>query len=374
MKRLLTILVALLFVSTSNQVTAQSLLKKIGKAVTNEVINELKNKSNKEQKSQQQSTPTKAVSHTSSQQPAKVSISEVCTNPQIVSENGRGANVIIDGIEYTIHTDKKEACLMCVSKPMRGKTSNVTVWGGIKYNGVVYPVTTIMAHAFEGESLTSVTLSHNLQEIREEAFCYSKLKRVVVHGATKRIGASAFAGTNLESVLLENGIERIESGAFAGCKMLTSVQIPQSVTRLEQRLFEDCTKLTEVILPRTIERIEPYMFSGCTSLTSYSIPSSVVSIGTNAFERSGLKAINIPLNVKTIEDGAFIECQQLERITIPSTVESFGFSVFAFCNKINTVYINVKFKNHQDVANIFGGTSIITNNDLDQCPALKWTE
>ncbi len=122
MKRLLTILVALLFVSTSNQATAQSLLKKIGKAVTNEVINELKNKSNKEQKSQpqsaptksqQQSTPTKAVSHTSSQQPAKVSISEVCTNPQIVSENGRGANVIIDGIEYVIHTDKKEACLMC---------------------------------------------------------------------------------------------------------------------------------------------------------------------------------------------------------------------------------------------------------------------
>ncbi len=374
MKRLLTILVALLFVSTSNQATAQSLLKKIGKAVTNEVINELKNKSNKEQNSQQQSTPTKAVSHTSSQQPAKVSISEVCTNPQIVSENGRGANVIIDGIEYVIHTDKKEACLMCVSKPMRGKTTNVTVWGGIKYKGVVYPVTTIMAHAFEGESLTSVTLSHNLQEIREEAFCYSKLKRVVVHGATKRIGASAFAGTNLESVLLENGIERIESGAFAGCKMLTSVQIPQSVTRLEQRLFEDCTKLTEVILPRTIERIEPYMFCGCTSLTSYSIPSSIVSIGKNAFERSGLKAINIPLNVKTIEDGAFIECQQLERITIPSTVESFGFSVFAFCNKINTVYINVKFKNHQDVANIFGGTSIITNTDLDKCPVLKWTE
>ena len=139
-------------------------------------------------------------------------------------------------------------------------------------------------------------------------------------------------------------------------------------------MFEDCTKLTEVILPHTVKRIEPYMFSGCTSLTSYSIPSSVVSIGQNAFERSGLKAVNIPLNVKTIEDGAFIECQQLERVTIPSTVESFGFSVFAFCNKINTVYINVKFKNYQDVANIFAGTSIITNNDLDKCPALKWTE
>ena len=230
MKKLLTILVALLFALSANEATAQNLLKKIGKAVTNEVINELKNRSNKEQKSQSQSqpqaTPTKAVSQSSSQQAAKVSISEVCTNPQIVSQNGRGANVIIDGIEYVIHTDKKEACLMRVSQPMRGKTTNVTVWGGIKYNGVVYPVTTIMAHAFEGESLTAVTLSHNLQEIREEAFCYSKLKRVVVHGATKRIGASAFAGTNLESVVLENGIERIESGAFAGCKMLTSIQIP----------------------------------------------------------------------------------------------------------------------------------------------------
>ena len=381
MKKLLTVFVALLFVSAS-EITAQNFLKKIGKAVTNEVINELKNRNNKEQesqpqntsaKSQSQSAPAKASTQTSPQA-TKVSIGEVCTNPQIISENGRGAEVIIDGIEYVIHTDKKEACLMCVSKPMRGKTSNVTVWGGIQYKGVVYPVTTIMAHAFEGESLTAVTLSHNLQEIREEAFYYSKLKRVVVHSATKRIGASAFAGSDLESVVLENGIERIESGAFAGCKMLTSIQIPQSVTHLEQRLFKDCTKLTQVILPRTVERIEPYMFCGCTSLTSYSIPSSIVSIGNNAFERSGIKSINIPLNVKSLGDSVFIECSQLERVTIPSTVESFGQTVFAFCNKLSTVYINVKFKNYQDVANIFEGTNIITSTDFDQCPAIKWTE
>ena len=55
MKQLLTILVALLFAVSANEATAQNLLKKIGKAVTNEVINELKNKSNKEQKSQSQS-------------------------------------------------------------------------------------------------------------------------------------------------------------------------------------------------------------------------------------------------------------------------------------------------------------------------------
>ena len=145
-------------------------------------------------------------------------------------------------------------------------------------------------------------------------------------------------------------------------------------THLEQRLFEDCTKLTQVILPRTVERIEPYMFCGCTSLTSYSIPSSIVSIGNNAFERSGIKSINIPLNVKSIGDSVFIECSQLERVTIPSTVESFGQIVFAFCNKLSTVYINVKFKNYQDVANIFEGTNLITSTDFDQCPAIKWTE
>ena len=179
MKKLLTILVALLFAVSANEATAQNLLKKIGKAVTNEVINELKNKSNKEQKSQSQSqpqaAPTKAVSQSSSQQAAKVSISEVCTNPQIVSENG-------------------------------------------------------------------------------------------------------------------------------------------------------------------------------------------------------IKSINIPLNVKSIGDSVFIECSQLERVTIPSTVESFGQTVFAFCNKLSTVYINVKFKNYQDVANIFEGTNIITSTDFDQCPAIKWTE
>lgn len=124
MKKLLTILVALLFAVSANEATAQNLLKKIGKAVTNEVINELKNKSNKEQKSQSQpqAAPTKAVSQSSSQQAAKVSISEVCTNPQIVSQNGRGANVIIDGIEYVIHTDERRPALcayhnLCAARP-----------------------------------------------------------------------------------------------------------------------------------------------------------------------------------------------------------------------------------------------------------------
>lgn len=182
MKKLLTVLVALLFVSAS-EITAQNLLKNIGKTVTNEVINELKNRNNKEQKSQTQNTPAKSQSQSTpakastqtSPQATKVSISEVCTNPQIVSENG-------------------------------------------------------------------------------------------------------------------------------------------------------------------------------------------------------IKSINIPLNVKSIGDSVFIECSQLERVTIPSTVESFGQIVFAFCNKLSTVYINVKFKNYQDVANIFEGTNLITSTDFDQCPAIKWTE
>ena len=89
---------------------------------------------------------------------------------------------------------------------------------------------------------------------------------------------------------------------------------------------------------------------------------------------NGIKSINIPLNVKSIGDAVFIECSQLERVTIPSTVESFGQTVFAFCNKLSTVYINVKFKNYQDVANIFEGTNLITSTDFDQCPAIKWTE
>ena len=195
MKKILACMVVMAFATIAVEADAQSLLKKIGKAVEKEIVNELKSKNEEKKQSPQQAKPQQpATANTPTQSNAtqkqsyasadpssiNVPISEVYPNAQFYNEGVTGATTIIDGIEYVILADKKYAYLNCVEKSNRGKTSNVKVWGGIRYKGVVYPVMYIGPHAFEGESLTSVQLPSTLQEIREEAFCHSMLKSVVM--------------------------------------------------------------------------------------------------------------------------------------------------------------------------------------------------
>lgn len=379
----------MLFIALSNGVHAQSFLKKIGKAVEKEIVNELKNgKSEKkdtpapsQQPASGKSTTQKSApeqnrsSNSTSSASSQILASEICINPQITYENPTGAEALIDGINYRILLKDKCAFVESVSQPLRGKTTHVKVWGGIKYKGEVIPVKYIKSHAFEGESLTSVELPHNLEEICEEAFSSSKLKSVVIYGSTWRIGASAFAGTPIERVKLSNGIKKIEGNAFAGCSNLKDIMIPESVTSIGDYVFWDCKQLATIVLPRTLKKISNYMFCGCESLTSYSIPGGIETIGQNAFESSGLTSVIIPLNVKIIEDGAYLGCKNLTKVTIPSTVENFGDDIFLFCEKLSSVYIHKKHKDFTLINRIFAGNNnLLTSYNLDECKGFVWTE
>lgn len=115
------------------------------------------------------------------------------------------------------------------------------------------------------------------------------------------------------------------------------------------------------------------MFQGCKSLTSFSIPGNIETIGRNAFEGSGLTAINIPLNVKTIEGAAFHNCQSLKTVSIPSSVENFGDLVFVRCNNITTLRIHNKHKDLRKMVDIFGSDcQMFTSENLDECPGISW--
>lgn len=386
MKKILLSVAVVLFAAAN--VNAQSFLKRIGKAVEKEIVNGLSGNKDKQQPAKEQQTnPTNqhqtqrpTTPQTSYRAPApssiKVPISEVYPgNAEFYSEGPTGATTTIDNIEYVVFTDKKYAYLSCVAQPMRGKTTRVRVWGGIRYKGVVYPVIYIKAHAFEGESLTSVQLPSTLQEIQEEAFSSSHLQSVVIPSSTWRIGASAFAGTPLTSVRMVEGVKQIEGSAFAGCMNLTQIAIPNSVTKIDRNTFQDCKKLTQVILSRNIKSIPVSMFEGCTALTSYSIPGNIEKIEANAFSRSGLTAVRIPLNVKTIEDSAFAWCSNLTSVTIPSTVEHFGDMIFVRCDKLSQLYIHKKHKDLRTMVNLFGSDCpLFTSDNMDEWQGVTWVD
>ena len=251
MKKILTCILALMLVSATAEIGAQSLLKKIGKAIEKEVINEAKkefkkdkkdHKSNQKSQSSKQdnSRPDNSTNAPTDPRSIKVPKSEVYTNAQFYNDGVTGAQTVIDGIVYFILADRHHAYAKGPEGSMKKKLSHVKIWGGISYKGAVYPVTCIAAGAFYREPITSVELPSTLQEIQERSFMHTQLKSVVIPASTWRIGASSFAATPIESVRMSNGVRKIEGSAFAGCYKLTRVMLPESVSKIDRNVFRNC--------------------------------------------------------------------------------------------------------------------------------------
>jgi hypothetical protein len=125
------------------------------------------------------------------------------------------------------------------------------------------------------------------------------------------IGDEAFMGCRLlTSVQLPNTVQTLGEGAFAICQELISANIPEGVTELPVGCFGNCRALTSVTLPTTLKTINRMAFYGCVALetTSFTLPEGLETIGDQTFsECTGSKftEITIPSTVTRIGDKAF---------------------------------------------------------------------
>ena len=120
-------------------------------------------------------------------------------------------------------------------------------------------------------------------------------------------------------------VTSIGNYAFSGCKVLTSIEIPNSVTSIGAASFSNCHALTSIKIPNSVTSIGSSAFSWCDGLTSITIPNSVTSIGHFAFKGcSYLKSIIIPNSVSSIGDGLFSDCNKSMQIINFSSVELTG--------------------------------------------------
>ncbi len=231
-------------------------------------------------------------------------------------------------------------------------------------------VTRICRRAFRGcSSLTSVTISSNVEEI----------------------DAGAFQGcSSLTSVTIPSSVEKIGDEAFQGCSSLTSVTIPSSVEWIGTRAFSDCPNLTEglVVDPENVFYIswnglliEEYDYDGYggSDLENFhtalvrgvngvvEIPFGVTKIGVGAFSGcSGLTDVMIPSSVELIDERAFEGCIGLAGVTVPSSVEYVGERAFKGCVNLTSVAVPASVVSYDDdrdgggLERVFD-TSCITN-------------
>ncbi len=105
----------------------------------------------------------------------------------------------------------------------------------------------------------------------------------------------------ITSIVIGDNITTIGDHAFEGIISLGSITIPDSVESIGASAFEGCTELATIKLGKSVNSIGELAFKGCTGLTSIDIGDSVTSIGDSAFKDcTGLKELTVPAGLDCV--------------------------------------------------------------------------
>jgi hypothetical protein len=190
------------------------------------------------------------------------------------------------------------------------------------------------------------------------------------------IGDLAFQGSSVTNLTIPSGITNLGNSTFSYCSGLTDIRIPDTVTSIPDSSFYFCFSLASIIIPQGVTRIGDGAFTFCTSLTNVSIGNRLSSIGNTAFfSCSNLTTITIPAGVTNIGDAAFVGCFALKAITVQVLNPSYSSLGGVLYNKTQTTLVqcpgakNGSFTVPDSVTEIgihaFAGCTSLTNLTID---------
>lgn len=251
--------------------------------------------------------------------------------------------------------------------------------------------------AFALSTLEEINWPASLRRIEDYAFCYTRLKKVVLGEALTYVGDEAFAkiptleyleyrcanaassysrGSNQygeyeawgrpfvkttasevvfgekvreiapcffedsqfkADIVLPESLEKIGHAAFADAT-ITGIRFPSKLKIIPESVCCGCYNLGEIVLPDSAEVVGDYAFSGCFT-TMPELPPTLKHIGERAFFRMharGLSCLHLPPYLESIGAEAFCNDSGgnlYERIFIPQTVRHIGTGAFIFSSR-----------------------------------------
>ena len=167
-----------------------------------------------------------------------------------------------------------------------------------------------------------------------------------------RLGNEVFkACPRLEEITLET--ENVGNFIFAACPELVRATLREDLPVLPGGLFQQCGNFTTlnaeepgtVNLPATLIRLWGAVFLG-TGIQRIDMSglTHVEDLQTGIFHTCReLTSITLPPNLKRIlGDGVFGACENLESLTIPPGVTEIGAQTFAYCSRLQNLYVEAE--------------------------------
>jgi len=145
---------------------------------------------------------------------------------------------------------------------------------------------------------------------------------------------------SLTSVIIPPTVKIIGGQAFGLCSNLNgTLNIPSGVEFIDDYAFYNCSRLDTVIIDAEISTIEGGLFYNCAELKHIGLNHSnlIVSIGSNAFQNTGIDSFTIPLQVTSIEPSTFRESLSLRSVIFHNGITSIGEYAFYRCPSFDSL-------------------------------------
>lgn len=118
-------------------------------------------------------------------------------------------------------------------------------------------------------------------------------------------------------------LESIGSYAFY-CSGVREISIPSNVAIVGNNAFDSCMALSSVQLNEGLKVIDTSVFRYTPSLTELTIPKSVESIGSCAFQGTGIQYAFVPETISSMEDSSFLGVDTICYSGEAVSVDNFG--------------------------------------------------
>lgn len=176
-------------------------------------------------------------------------------------------------------------------------------------------------------SVVKITLPSTLKSVYIKSL---GLKELTIPGNVESMELNCL---DTEKLIIESGVKKVEN--CYSMYSLKEVVLPKTVKEIGYQAFDGCYNLEKIDLSN-VEKIETGAFENTLALKSVSLGDKLSSIGTLAFNWSGLTKITVPKNA-VINGNAFSNCYYLESANIKSAKTEKLDSTFTGCVNLKNV-------------------------------------